>query len=509
MANQSGGSAGGSGAGPGTEHTLKRGQLGLTGITFQGITHMAPAAGTMLSAPFIATFVGPALGLAFLLAGLVALILASSVGQMARHTPSAGGYFTYIGKNLNPKLGFLAAWMYFVYDPIVPVLCTTIIGLYVEETLQSLYSITFPWWVFSLIVWLGLGIITFLGIRPSIRTSIALSVIEVGITLALSFTIFAKNGVSGHDLSAGFTLDSVPYSPPLQGLFLALVFSVLSYTGFEATAPLAEETRDPKRNVAIGAVLGTALILVYYVIFGFATSVGFGVDRMATQFSATTNPYYVIANSVWGKAGTILVLLALVNSGWGCSLAGQTAVIRVYYKMGKVGVLPRALGRLHPKYRTPYVAIIFQTIFSIVIGILTGNTLGPANTFGVFGAMITFGMIFVYGCGLVAVAVMYLGRYRSEFNALLHVILPAIGMAMLLAILYYNVRPFPAYPFNIAPITAICWFIVGVVVVLWLSRTRPRELEEGAQEIFADVEEEPHLGGLGDISTGPEPRGSV
>ncbi len=505
MASEPGGNGGGSGSGSSeTEHKLLHDQLGLPAITFQGITHMAPAAGVMLSAPFIAGFVGPALGLAFLLAGLVALILASSVGQMAKHTPSAGGYFTYIGKNLNPKLGFLAAWMYFVYDPIVPVLCTTIIGLYVEETLKDLYGITFPWWVFSLIVWAGLGIITYLGIKPSIRTSILLSVIEVSITLALSFTIFAKDGVSAHDLSAGFTLQQVPYTPALQGLFLAMVFSVLSYTGFEATAPLAEETKNPRRNVAIGAVLGTALILVYYVIFGFATSVGFGVNRMATSFSAATNPYYTIANSVWGKAGTILILLALVNSGWGCSLAGQTAVIRVYYKMGKVGVLPKPLGRLHPKYRTPYVAIAFQTVFSVVIGIVTGIALGPATTFGVFGAMITFGMIFVYGCGLVAVAVMYLGKYRREFNVFLHIILPVIGLVMLLVILYYNVRPFPPFPFNIAPITVICWFIVGVIVVLWLSRNRPRELEEGAQEIFADVEEEPHMGGLGDIAARPD-----
>jgi amino acid transporter len=500
-----GGAAGGSGGSGGTEHQLLRNQLGLSGITFQGITHMAPAAGVMLSAPFIATFVGPALGLAFLLAGLVALILASSVGQMAKHTPSAGGYFTYIGTNLNPKLGFLAGWMYFVYDPIIPVLCTTIIGLFVEETLQDLYGITFPWWLFSLIVWGGLGIITYLGIKPSIRTSILLSVIEVAITLALSFTIFAKNGITQHDLAYGFTLQGVTYTPALTGLFLAMVFSVLSYTGFEATAPLAEETKNPRRNVAIGAVLGTALILVYYVIFGFATSVGFGVNRMATDFSAAANPYYQIANSVWGKSGTILVLLALVNSGWGCALAGQNAVLRVYYKMGKVGVLPRALGRLHPKYRTPYVAIVFETALSIAVGFLMGFTLGPATTFGVLGGMITFGMIFVYGCGLVAVAVMYLGKYRSEFNVWLHVILPAIGLIMLIAIFYKNVNPFPPYPFNIAPITVICWFVLGLIVMLWLARTRPRELEEGAREIFADVEEEPHLGGLGDITAGAEP----
>ena len=172
-----------------------------------------------------------------------------------------------------------------------------------EDTLKSLYGITFPWWVFSLIVWAGLGAITYIGVKPAIRTSILLSVVEVAITVALSLTIFAKDGVTSHDLTAGFTLQQVPYSPAPKGLFLALVFSVLSYTGFEATAPLAEETKDPKRNVAIGAVLGVVLILVYYVIFGFATSVGFGVDKMATGFTATSNPYYVIANSVWGKAG--------------------------------------------------------------------------------------------------------------------------------------------------------------------------------------------------------------
>ena len=490
---------------PPGEPRLLHEALGLPAITFQGITHMAPAAGVMLSAPFIATFAGPALGLAFGLAGIVALILASSVGQMARHIPSAGGYFTYIGRGLNPKLGFLAAWMYFVYDPIVPVLCTTIIGLFVEETLKSLYGITFPWWVFSLIVWVGLGIITYVGIKPSIRVSILLSVIEVGITLALSFTIFAKHGISGHDVAAGFTLQQVPVDPAPRGLFLAMVFSVLAYTGFEATASLAEETRDPRRNVAIAAVLGTALILVYYVLFGFATSVGFGVDRMASDFAVTANPYYVIARSVWGKAGTIIVLLALVNSGWGCSLAGQNAVVRVYYKMGKVGVLPRALGRLHPKYRSPHIAIAFQTVVSVVIGIITGIILGPAMTFGVFGAMITFGMIFVYGCGLVTVTVMYLRDHRDEFNPLIHVVLPAIGMVMLLAILYYNVKPFPPFPFNIAPITVICWFVVGVIVVWWLSRSRPRELDEGAREIFADVEDEPRLGGLGDVVATPEP----
>ena len=269
---------------------LAAGSLGLTAITFQGITHMAPAAGVMLSAPFIASFAGPAMGLAFGFAGVAALFLANSVAQLAKHLPSAGGYFSYISRALNPKLGFMAGWMYFLYDPIVPILCTVIIGGYTEDTLDAQYGINFPWWAYSIIVWLGLGVITFLGVKPSIATAIILTLVEVGITLALSFTIFAQQGVTSHDLKRASRSSGIPGDDQVHGLFLAMVFSVLSYTGFESTAPLAEETRNPKRNVAIAAIVGTALILVYYVIFGFATALGFGIDNVAADFPVRDQP---------------------------------------------------------------------------------------------------------------------------------------------------------------------------------------------------------------------------
>lgn len=469
------------------EPQLLRGALGLTAITFQGITHMAPAAGVMLSAPFIASFAGPAMGLAFGLAGVAALLLANSVAQLAKHLPSAGGYFSYISRALNPKLGFLAGWMYFLYDPIVPILCTVIIGGYTQDTLDQLYGFTFPWWLFSIIVWLGLGVITYLGVKPSIMVSIALSVIEVGITLLLSFFIFGKHGISTHDVSLGFTLDGIPGDSAAHGLFLGLVFSVLSYTGFESTAPLAEETRDPKRNVARAALIGTALILVYYVIFGFATAVGFGIDDVAANFPSSANPYFTIAEDVWGEAGTIIVLIALINSGWGCSLAGQSAVVRVYYKMAKIGVFPRAFGHLHPVHRSPHVAIYLQTAFNLIVGIFCGITLGTVNTFGVLGAMITMGMIFVYTCGLVAVPVFYLREHRDEFNVILHGILPVLGIAALAPVLYYNLNPFPVWPFKLAPIIAFSWLGIGVLVVAWLSSTRPKALESAGREIFEEV----------------------
>src|SRR4029078_363197 len=89
------------------------------------------------------------MGLAFGFAGVAALFLANSVSQLAKHLPSAGGYFSYISRALTPTRGFMAGWMYFLYDPIVPILCTVIIGGYTEDTLQAQYGINFPWWAYS------------------------------------------------------------------------------------------------------------------------------------------------------------------------------------------------------------------------------------------------------------------------------------------------------------------------------------------------------------------------
>ena len=352
--------------------------------------------------------------------------------------------------------------MYFVYDPIVPILCTVVISGYVQDTLDQQYGINVPWWAYSIIVWLGLGVITYLGVVPSIRFSIALTLIEVGITLALSFTVFARHGIHTHDLKEGFTFSGIP-GAKAHGLFLAMVFSVLSYTGFEATAPLAEETRDPRRNVARAALIGTALILVYYVIFGFATSVGFGVDKVVSDFPGAANPYYTIANSAWGSAGTIIILIALVNSGWGCSLAGQSAVVRVYYRMAKIGVFPKAFGAAPPE------ATARRTSPSGCRRRSTSSWASPAasasatlNTFGVGGIMITFGMIFVYGCGLVAVPIFYLREHRDEFRPIVHLILPVLGIVALAPVAYYSVVPFPVWPIKVGPIADIVWFVIGV-----------------------------------------------
>jgi amino acid transporter len=470
------------------ETRLRENVLGLPAATIQGITHMAPAAGIILSVPFIASFAGAAFPLAYLLALIVTLIIASSVGQLAKHLPSAGGFYSYLSRGINPPTGFLTGWMYFLYDPLIPCLCTVYVGGLVENTLQQLYGVYFPWWLFTLITFAALAILTYFGIRLSIEAIIVFCVLEVTITLALSATIFATQGVSGEDLRSAFTLAGTPQG--FHGLLFGMIFAVLAFTGFESSAPLAEETRDPRRTISRAVVLSTGLQGIYYLIFGLASLVAYGVVATIERMPEDPNPFYQIANSAWGGVGSILILLALVNSAFGCSLAGQTAGVRVFYKMGTVGVLPSSLGRLHPRYRTPHVAIAVQTLINVVVGLGLGFWLTPAGAFDFLGVLITVGLIFVYGAAMVAVPIFYRREHANEINPLLTYLLPLIGIAMLAVVLYGSVVPIPDYPLNIALLIDGVWLVLGVVLVAILSRTRPRQLTAGADSIFGHQEGE-------------------
>src|ERR1700728_4376825 len=95
-----------------TEPTLARGAIGLREVLFQSVTSMAPAGAVALSIAAGATYAGGALPLAVLLALVACLLVASSIGQLAKHLPSAGSIYTYPAQGLHPVVGYLVGWGY-------------------------------------------------------------------------------------------------------------------------------------------------------------------------------------------------------------------------------------------------------------------------------------------------------------------------------------------------------------------------------------------------------------
>ncbi len=75
------------------------------------------------------------------------LSLGMSLAELAKHLPSAGGYYTYVSRTVHPRAGFLTAWLYFLYDPVGTAINLTIVGYMTEKSLLAAYPLV-PWWAF-------------------------------------------------------------------------------------------------------------------------------------------------------------------------------------------------------------------------------------------------------------------------------------------------------------------------------------------------------------------------
>src|SRR5262249_8041925 len=147
--------------------------------------------------PTIVGFAGAHAPLAYFLGFLIVLALGMCLVQLAKLFPSAGGYFTYVSRAVHPRAGFLTAWMYTLYSPIITGPPLAFFGLILERELRSNSAVEFPWWVFVL---LALPLITALGhfgIQLSVRAIVVLGSVEFLIVLALGLTGLIDPGPGG------------------------------------------------------------------------------------------------------------------------------------------------------------------------------------------------------------------------------------------------------------------------------------------------------------------------
>ena len=443
------------------ETELRAGALGLSGVVMQAITHTAPATALLFTIQFTTAQAGAAAPLAYLLAFLIVVVLATSLIQLAKHFPSAGGYYTYVSRTVHPRAGFLTAWLYFLYDPTTSGYSLAYIGSVCENALWAEYHWVFPWWAFLLLAGAFVGFITYRGIEISTWMLVLFGSAQLLIVFLLSFWGFFHPGPGGFNFS--------PFHPKSasssSGLYLAVVFSIFALTGWEGVAPLAEESENPRRTLPRAILIAILLMGSFLVICSWGLVVGWGTGHLRSFADSPVNPTFVMAKQFWGGAW-VVVILALLNSMIGVAIACNNAATRVWFAMGRSGSLPQSLIKVHPRFKTPVNAVILQIVVMFAVGFGLGVVIGPENEFVFMGTVTTFALIFVYSAGNLGVFLFNYQERRKEFNWVLHAIFPLLGTAALFFVGYNSLSPWPAPPAGYAPWAVGAWLLLGILVLI-------------------------------------------
>jgi amino acid transporter len=464
---------------------LREHSIGLPGVLFQSITHMAPAAAVAYSIYISVPHAGPALPVSVFLALVACLLAANSIGQLAKEMPSAGGLYTYAARTLGPYTGFVVGWLFLLFEPLVAPFLFLECGWAMHEVMSSEagWHYSGQWWIWVLVLAAIVFLVTYRDIRISTTAGIILGCFEIGVFLALAIWMLISN--------AG-DLNLQPFNPrhapeeTFNGVFKGMVFAILAFIGFEASAPLGEEAKHPRWAIPRAVVGSCLLIGLFYLVAAYAWVFGEGFDQFTEKAGASADPWRELGKVFW-STGWVLVFAAIINSIIANSNAGFNAATRVFYAMARNGIMPKPLARTHPVFKTPHIAIIANTVLAVVLSLLIGWKWGPLFGFFMIATAATIVVILVYMLVMLGSIRYYMTERRDAFNWLLHLVFTAAGIFLFFWPLFYQFNPVPAAPVKYAVWFAVGWVIAGLILGAILWQTRPQALRN-AQRIYVDDE---------------------
>ena len=382
---------------------------------------------------------------AILIAMSAMLFTAISYGRMARAYPSAGSAFTYVGREINPALGYITGWSMVMDYMLNPIICI----VWVSQQ-AHVFAPTIPYWAWAVLMALLFTGLNILGIRTSARINASLAA-AMGVVIAVFFVAAARFIFSHpHGGAAFFTR---PFYDPATFNAGAVLggtsIAVLTYIGFDGISTLSEEAENPRRNILLATVLTCVAIGILSAFEVYAAQLAWPASQ---PFPDETTAFVYAAGRTWAPLFAI-VGFTLVVANFGSGMGAQLGAARLLFGMGRSNALPKSFfGAIEPKRRIPRNNVVFVGAVSLVGAFLLDYDLGAQMLN--FGALIAF-----MGVNLAALVRYYVREKQKRLRNLLP---PVLGFAVCL-LLWLNLS-------RTAQIAGGIWMAAGIAYGAWKTR---------------------------------------
>ena len=304
---------------------------------------------------------------AWTIGGLIALAAGFIYAELAARMPKVGGQYAYIREAFHPALAFLYGWVLLLVIQTggMAAVAVTFTKYFLELTGLHLSE--------AMLASLALGIFTLIncfGVRAGSTVQSALMVLKI-----LAIAMLVGSGIWFLWRGGGAFAISSPQAFPvldrpvsfglLTAMGAALVPVLFAYGGWQTANFVAEEVREPRKNLPRALVIGVVGVVVLYLSVNFVCVYVLGPAGLA----ATTTPASAVMRAAFGPKGAALIAVGIAISTLGFLSQSILTAPRVYFAMAEDGLFFRAVGWLDPKHRVPVVAISLQGLAAIIIAL--------------------------------------------------------------------------------------------------------------------------------------------
>ncbi|MGZ4904871.1 MAG: amino acid permease [Halobacteriota archaeon] len=410
-------------------------------------------------------YLGPASLIVWVIAGAIAIIIALNFAEAAALVPRVGGSFAYACEAWGDFAGFLVGWPLWIAEVAALAVMPVAFVRYLTYFLPSLTVAQGA--VIKVLFVAAIGYVNLRGAKAAGRANDVLTLAKLSPLLLLIVGGFAY--LLLHPGTAASNL--VPFVPLGLGNFgQALVLIVWAYAGFELAVIPSGDVENPTKTIPKAMIIGMAVVTLFYVLTNFVVlaTVNWTVLRFDLAPLATTGSVILSYTPALAAVGGAVLGIGALISVSGFDESGTLSTSRLSYAISLEGLFPKLFSRLHPRYGTPYYAIVAQSAIALIASLIGGLT-----QLIVFS---TFNLAFVYLATSAAVLTLREREKQVESNRtyLAHLTGPVIPIAGIILSAYL------IYACGIATVTfGVISILAGIpIYVRYAPRTEIATLKK-------------------------------
>ncbi len=403
--------------------------------------------------------------LAWLVGGLLSFFGALTYAELGAMKPQAGGEYVYVRDAYGPLAGFLYAWTWFVIAKPASVATIAtglvrILGTFAIFSFFSANAVSVPFSItWGQLVAIGaailISVLNYLGIKKAGEFQLIFTILKVVIIVGIVTVCFTSYMGSWSNFATAFT----GAKGGVAGFMAALVAALWAYDGWNDLNMVAGEIKNPGRNIPIALIAGVATVGLLYVLVNAAVQ----YVLPASAIAASPRPASDAVALVFGRLGASIVsggmaisMLVTLN---GTVMSGA----RVPYAVARDGYFFSALAEVHPRFRTPSMALVVQALLSIAL-LLLGANFRQLFSLAIFAEWLFY---------MIAGSTVFVFRRREPdalrpYRMVGYPVVPALFMAAAAFLLYYTFRG--EWPNSFYGLLVI---LAGAPLFWWFRRRRP------------------------------------